>query len=173
MGKRPHTSSATKVSVIEEALILRLRKERNLDARRIQSELKRLNTLSLSLATIYKVLERNAVKSVVSYRNSKEHKRYQCQLPGERIQMDTCKIKPGMYQYTAIDDCTRYRVLRIYSRRTAANTVDFIECVLEKMPFQSSDSRPIEVLSYSPTMYRTYFGNTASSFGPSNLVLLI
>lgn len=49
--------------------------------------------------------------------------------------MDTCKIAPEIYQYTAIDDCSRYRVLRCYSRRTAANTVDFIECVVEEMPF--------------------------------------
>jgi len=49
--------------------------------------------------------------------------------------MDTCKIGPGLYQYTSIDDCTRYRVLRLYGRRTAANTLDFIECVIEEMPF--------------------------------------
>ena len=30
---------------------------------------------------------------------------------------------------------TRYRVLRLYSRRTAANTLDFIDCVLDEMPF--------------------------------------
>ncbi len=30
---------------------------------------------------------------------------------------------------------TRYRVLRLYSRRTAANTLDFIDCVIEEMPF--------------------------------------
>ena len=49
--------------------------------------------------------------------------------------MDTCKIAPGLYQYTAVDDCTRYRVLRVYSRRTEYNTLDFLDCVLEKMPF--------------------------------------
>ena len=49
--------------------------------------------------------------------------------------MDTCKIGPGLYQYTSIDDCTRYRVLRIYKRRTAANTLNFIDCVTEEMPF--------------------------------------
>lgn len=42
---------------------------------------------------------------------------------------------PGLYQYTSIDDCTRYRVLRIYKRRTAANTLDFLDCVIEEMPF--------------------------------------
>lgn len=49
--------------------------------------------------------------------------------------MDTCKIAPGIYQYTAMDNCSRYRVLRCYSRRTAANTVDFIDCAVEDMPF--------------------------------------
>ncbi|HDO1376098.1 TPA: DDE-type integrase/transposase/recombinase, partial [Aeromonas veronii] len=49
--------------------------------------------------------------------------------------MDTCKIEPNLYQYTAIDDCTRYRVLRLYSRRTAANALDFLEVALEELPF--------------------------------------
>ena len=49
--------------------------------------------------------------------------------------MDTCKIAPGLYQYTAVDDCTRYRVLRLYARRMAANTLDFLDCVIEEMPF--------------------------------------
>ena len=49
--------------------------------------------------------------------------------------MDVCKIAPGLYQYTAIDDCTRYKVLRLYSRRTASNTLDFLDAVLEEMPF--------------------------------------
>src|SRR3712207_9188426 len=49
--------------------------------------------------------------------------------------MDTCKIRPGLYQYTAIDDCTRFQVLGLYPRRTAANTLDFLKHVLEEMPF--------------------------------------
>lgn len=50
--------------------------------------------------------------------------------------MDSCKSGPVLYQYTSVDDCTRYRVLRIFSRRTAANILDFIDCVIEEMPFQ-------------------------------------
>ncbi len=49
--------------------------------------------------------------------------------------MDTCKIAPGLIQYTSVDDCTRYRVSWRYNRRTAANTLDFIDCVLDEMPF--------------------------------------
>jgi transposase InsO family protein len=49
--------------------------------------------------------------------------------------MDVCRIAPGKYQYTAIDDCTRYRVLALFPRRTAANSLEFIEQVIEEMPF--------------------------------------
>ena len=61
--------------------------------------------------------------------------RYAKHIPGERVQMDTCKIAPGAYQYTAIDDCTRVRMLAIYPRRTAANSLLFLERVMEEMPF--------------------------------------
>ncbi len=49
--------------------------------------------------------------------------------------MDVCKIASGLYQYTAIDDCTRYKVLELYKRRTASNTLDFLEQVMDRMPF--------------------------------------
>jgi hypothetical protein len=49
--------------------------------------------------------------------------------------MDTCKIAPAVYQYTAIDDCTRIRVLAVYPRRTAANSLLFLERMNEEMPF--------------------------------------
>lgn len=65
----------------------------------------------------------------------KDFQRYECPIPDDIVQMDTCKIALGIYQYTAIDDCSRYRVLRCYSRCTAANTVDFIEHVVEEMPY--------------------------------------
>ena len=49
--------------------------------------------------------------------------------------MDTCKIAPGFYQFTAVDDCTRYRVLGLYKSRSAANTLLFLDKVIEEAPF--------------------------------------
>ncbi len=49
--------------------------------------------------------------------------------------MDTMKIAQGLYQYTAVDDYTRYKVLAIFRKRTAANTLKFIDQVIEEMPF--------------------------------------
>ena len=134
-SRRPLNSPAAKVGPHEEGLILDLRHTRNLGARRIQSELRRQNDLSLGLATIHKVLQKHQVKPVRKYRRKKDFIRYERPTPGDRVQMDTCKIGNGLIQYTAVDDCTRYRVLRLYNRRTAGNTLDFIDCVIEEMPF--------------------------------------
>jgi transposase InsO family protein len=39
------------------------------------------------------------------------------------------------YQFTAIDDCTRIRVLRIYDRWNQTTAIRFVDYVLEKLPF--------------------------------------
>lgn len=56
-SRRPLSSPNTKVSNHHENLILALRTQRNLGARRIQSELMRQHDMSLGLATIHKVLQ--------------------------------------------------------------------------------------------------------------------
>lgn len=58
--------------------------------------------------------------------------------------MDVCKIANNLYQYTAIDDCTRYKVLALYKRRTAANTLDFLDQAMERIPFPIQRFRLIE-----------------------------
>jgi len=49
--------------------------------------------------------------------------------------MDTMKIARRIYQYTAIDDCSRFRVLAVYPRTNAQNTLLFLDRVIEEMPF--------------------------------------
>ena len=44
--------------------------------------------------------------------------------------------KKRYYQYTAIDDCTRIRVLRAYERNDQKTAIQFIDHVLAKLPFQ-------------------------------------
>jgi transposase len=135
-SRKPNNSPARKVTSEHEKIILSLRRERKLGHRRICTELKRLHGISLSIATIYKVLQKYGVphlKHKRAYR--KEKKRYNRPIPGDRVQMDVCKIAPGLYQYTAIDDCSRYKVMGLFKRRTAANSVSFLEQVVEEMPF--------------------------------------
>ena len=40
------------------------------------------------------------------------------------------------YQYTAIDDATRVRALKIYKRHTQANAIDFIDYAVKRFPFR-------------------------------------
>lgn len=112
-----------------------LRNERNIGARRIQLELFREHEIHLSLASIHKALKRSSAKLLKKLKRDKKFKRYQRPVPGDRVQIDTCKIAPGIYQYTAIDDCSRWRVMELYKRRTAANTLDFIDVMVEQFPF--------------------------------------
>lgn len=134
-SRRPKSSPKRKIRASHEALILEMRRERKLGARRIQNELRRLHNFSVSLATIHKVLKRNRAAPLKRARRKKSYTRYSRPIPGERVQMDTCKIGPGLYQYTAIDDCTRYKVLGLYPRRNATSTLQFLERVIEEMPF--------------------------------------
>jgi len=71
----------------------------------------------------------------VKLKRKKKYKRYARSVPGDRIQIDTCKIKNGIYQYTAVDDCSRYRVLEIYERRNAKKTIQFLKKMVKEFPF--------------------------------------
>lgn len=136
ISSKPKNFPFQKRSEVDENLILKLRKERNLGSRRIHSELKRLYGISFSTSTIHKVLKKHNVAPLNLKRHyRKQIKRYSSKIPGERVQMDVCKIANNLYQYTAIDDCTRYKVLALYNRRTVTNTVTFLEQVIKRMPF--------------------------------------
>jgi hypothetical protein len=40
------------------------------------------------------------------------------------------------YQFTAIDDCTRLRVLRIYPTLNQKTAIEFVDYVIQRLPFQ-------------------------------------
>lgn len=135
-SRRPHNTAEVKVTGCYEALILEFRLLRNLGARRIQAELIRHHNFKLSTRTIERVLERNQVPSIRRYRKLEVPHRYSRPVPGERVQLDTRKIANRLYRHTAIDDCTRFRVLGLYPRRTAKNSVLFLENrMIEEFPF--------------------------------------
>ena len=132
-SRRPDTSPTARISDVERQWIAELRAR---GSRRIQSELKRSHDFDVSRPTIEKVLKTLAPRPrLVRPPARKRFKRYAKEVPGERIQMETCKIGPGLYQYTAVDDCTRIRVLALYKRRTAGNSLQFLELVIEELPF--------------------------------------
>jgi transposase InsO family protein len=136
LSRRPHSSPAKKVSADLEQRILSLRRERRLGVKRIRAELRRLHDVRLSPAVIHKVLVRHEL-NVLPRRKRARHKpkRYSRPVPGDRVQMDVCKIRPGLYQFTAVDDCSRYLVAGLARRASAAAALAFLDQVLDEVPF--------------------------------------
>jgi transposase-like protein len=85
-SKKPHSSPNQKINKQRIDWILVLRNQRNLGARRIQTELIRLHECPLSLATIHKVLSAQHAEPIKKLRRKKKFKRYSRPIPGDRIQ---------------------------------------------------------------------------------------
>ena len=45
------------------------------------------------------------------------------------------------FQYTAIDDATRVRALKVYDKHTQANAIDFVDHIIEKFLFRIKEIR--------------------------------
>ena len=131
--------------------ILYLRKKYHLGPMRIMWYMARYHDLRVSDATIYRVLKRHGVSRLPGNvgRRKVHTKRYQKKVPGHHIQMDVkfliFKEKDGKrikrYQYTAIDDATRVRALKVYKRHTQKSAIDFVNHIIEKFPFRIQQIR--------------------------------
>jgi transposase len=135
-SRRPRRAAGRKIFEEQEALILEVRRTRQLGIKQLRNELLRDHGLRLSLDTLHRVLAKNGENRLKRPRLARKGtKRYSRPVPGDRVQMDVCKIASALYQYTAIDDCLRWKVLGLYPRRSAASTLGFLERLLEEMPF--------------------------------------
>jgi hypothetical protein len=92
---------------------------------------------------VVKRLDLNRLPASHRYKGHTDRwKRYGKPLLGHRVQVDVKFIEPlpgtrkKHYQYTAIDDCTRIRILRIYPHNNQKTAIQFLDYVLEKLPFQ-------------------------------------
>jgi hypothetical protein len=45
------------------------------------------------------------------------------------------------FQYTAIDDATRVRALKVYKKHTQVNAIDFVDHIIDKFPFRIREIR--------------------------------
>jgi transposase InsO family protein len=110
------------------ALVLQVRHERQYGPIRICLFLQRYHQTYVSVPTIYKILKRHRVPRV-------SFKRYR---PGPRRRRELAhagQLGAGrFYQFTAIDEATRYRVLKIYTRNSIPNAIAFIEEVRRRLP---------------------------------------
>ena len=142
---RPHHSpGATHTEIVGK--IIYLRQHYHFGPRKISMYLLRYHDIAISPSGVWRILKRLDMNRLPASQRYKRHdrrwKRYEKQLPGNRLQVDVKFIEPiggtrkKHYQFTAIDDCTRIRVLRIYDRLNQQSAIRFLDYVLEKLPFR-------------------------------------
>ena len=145
-SSRPHNSPrVTQAEVIEK--IVWLRKHYHFGPAKIAMYLARYHDLTISISGVWRILKRlgmNRLPASQRYqRRALRWKRYEKQRPGHQLQVDVKFIEPlgqtgrrnKYYQFTAIDDCTRLRVLRAYPRCDQKTAIAFIDHVMAKLPF--------------------------------------
>ena len=136
-----------RIPVEVEEKVIYLRKKYHFGPERIYLYLKRYLNIQTSESSVYRILKRNGMSRLP--KNAKRRspgpkvKLYEKQTPGHHVQMDVkClnvinkegrKIK--RYQYTAIDDATRIRALKVYKKHNQENAIDFLDYVIKKFPF--------------------------------------
>ena len=150
-SRRPKVSpNATHVDVVGK--ILYLRQNYHFGPGKISMYLARYHDVTISHSGVWRILKRldlNRLPASQRYKRlDKRWQRYEKQLPGHRVQMDVKFIVPikgvtprrKYYQFTAIDDCARLRVLRIYPRCDQKTAIQFADYVLQRLPF------PVQVI---------------------------
>jgi transposase InsO family protein len=146
-SRRPRVSpNATHVEVVGK--IIYLRQNYHFGPAKIAMYLKRYHDASISPSGVWRILKRlelNRLPASQRYKRlDKRWQRYEKQLPGHRVQIDVKFVQPipGItprrkhYQFTAIDDCTRLRVLRIYPSCNQKTAIQFLDYVLARLPFR-------------------------------------
>ena len=101
----------------------------------------------ISTHGVNNVLVRNGTNRLPTscHKRSMPGMRHQEQVPGHHIQVDVKFLhlvdstghRVRRFQYTAIDDPTRIRALRIIEKHTQAAAIDFTDRVVERFPFRS------------------------------------
>jgi transposase InsO family protein len=143
-----HSPRATHTEVVGK--ILYLRQNYHFGPQKIAMYLARYHDVAISTSGVWRILKRAGLNRLPSSQRCKPHakrwQRYEKQLPGHRVQIDVKFVSPlpgarrRLYQFTAIDDCTRLRVLKIYEKLNQRSAMNFVDYVCEKLPF------PVEVI---------------------------
>jgi transposase InsO family protein len=143
--RTPHRSPRVTPSAVV-GKILYLRENYHFGAGRIAAYLKRFHQLSIATSSVHRILGRHGMSRLPVNQKHRPHKqrwqRYEKPQPGHRLQMDVKFLEriPGtqrrFFQFTAIDDCTRIRVLKVYDRCNQSTAIRFVDEVRRRLPFR-------------------------------------
>lgn len=148
LADRPRTPRrsprATPPEVVSK--LLYLRQHYHFGPGRIASYLRRFHRLVIAASSVHRVLTRHGLNRLPANQKHRppgqRWRRYEKAQPGHRLQVDVKFLEriPGtqrrLYQFTAIDDCTRMRVLKVYDACTQRTAIRFFDEVLRRLPFR-------------------------------------
>ena len=138
-----------------------------------------------SITSLYRVMQRIGIyNKVPSKKKEYEPKPYEeMRYPGERVQVDVkyvpaksltkeVKEKDGRYyQYTAIDEYTRKRVLWASKEQSTSASTEFIKVIMKKFPFKieciqtDNGFEFTNKLNWQGTKKKTMFENKLEELG--------
>lgn len=140
-SSRPHKIRRWLPRDVRETII-ELRLQRRYGPDRMSSYLKQKHNWFVSSRTIWKLYKEHGLNRLKYKKNWQRYpQHYAKPLPGDRVQIDVKFLEKAAfagkryYQFTAIDDCTRFRVLRIYDHNTVKSAADFVDQVKAALPF--------------------------------------
>jgi transposase InsO family protein len=122
-------------------LIAHARREFGWGACRIRIWLLRVHQVKVAAATITRICDDLGLprpRRPKRRRSPRQLKLFEKANPGDSVQVDVKVVKVAgvkAYQYTAIDDCTRLRVLRLYRRLHVLSSLDFLSEITRAFPF--------------------------------------
>ena len=134
LSQRPKKLAKQKINEEITSLIKSIRFEYNFGPQRISTHLPRIHKIAISAPTVL-ASKGNNLPNIKKYRKHNDITRYNRPIPGDRVQIDVTKIALKCYQFTAIDDCTRLRAVRLYPNKKAESTVDFLGHILDTFEF--------------------------------------
>lgn len=123
------------------ALICQVRREREYGAPRLSLYLQRYHQVYVSPTTILKLFRRHGLAQLGWKGQRRPPKPLPVpRTPGERLQVDVKFVpraisgKRRFYQFTAIDESTRFRVLRVYDHNSTRSAIAFLDEVRRVLP---------------------------------------
>jgi transposase InsO family protein len=126
-----------------QGLVPRYPRRRDLayGAQRTQLWLRRVHDVRVAMGTIQRIFRDLGLPRLrrTPKRVPRQMKLFEKAEPGESVQVDVKFVKIAgrwAFQYTALDDCTRFRVLRLYRRHHQSSSLAFLGELCRALPFR-------------------------------------
>jgi transposase len=122
-------------------LVGQARRDLAYGAQRTQLWLRRIHDVRVAVGTIQRIFRDLGLPRLrrTQKRVPRQMKLFEKAEPGESVQVDVKFVKIAgrwAFQYTALDDCTRFRVLRLYRRLHQSSSLAFLGELCRAFPFR-------------------------------------